>query len=321
MPVEAGWTSRALERWIVSRRAVADEDVLVLWSQPSKGDLVEVLALDRAGRLVVIAIVAEGSTREVAGQVLESLWNYGAITLSELADDYQLRSRVETTLGAAFAARFGAPLVSIEERPRVVVVAPGFSAHTTVAMRYLRDRLGLHVRLLVATPSDEAFTFTEYELPSLTHTQRLRAGDCGTGRGRLFCVLQGGNPAVLWHIGRESGGAVALLGRDALARHAVRLEARILAPVEPPAAVDLADSGTFWIDRSDPDHGAWLVGAVATRDPEPLDQVVTAEWRAEALEGFGLYPRRDFEKRWTRTVAPFPVDWRRIVGGGGASGG
>jgi hypothetical protein len=315
------WSEEDVERLLIEQPAIGADELLVLWSQRSREHMVEMLALDRHATLLLIAISSERSTPEVIGQVLESLWSYSDITLQELADEYrQVRPPGNPSLEEAFADRFGTDLLTVGDKPRVVIIGSGFGPHTTLGVRYL-ERRGVDVRLVQATAGeDQRPALTAHTLAPLVHTQKMQPGEFGIGRGRLFCVLQGGNPAVLWEIGRQAGDAIALVPAHALAAGALRPGARILAPVQPPATVDLSRTGTLRRSRDDPAWTAREIGRVTARvHGRGTTLVIAAVCRDDVLQEFRSFTVRDFSAAWPDPQQEADTaDWSQLLAGRGS---
>lgn len=107
------------------------------------GKLVDLLALDAAGSLIVIELKKEKTPREVVAQVLDyGAWarDLGAAEISEVFRSSPF-SNNGNRLDAAFKARFDADLDedSLNQRHELVIVASSLDAATERIVAYLAD--------------------------------------------------------------------------------------------------------------------------------------------------------------------------------------
>ena len=256
-------SEKDIECWIISRAELCGEPLLVLRTQSPIRRTADVIALDEHGRLVIIEIKNERSTRRAVGQILEYLWQYRNATIEDLEDDYAEGHPEDTgTLGDAYRERFRKPLKRLRGI-RFVLIASSFDVNTTFGVRYLRDVAKQTCALVeVAEPKRGHFKFTPYELPDLVRAGSLTVGDFAIARGRLFCVLAEGRLPVLWNVGRsKSSGQLRLLGQQTLLRRCLQLKNRTVIPVPKPADVSLEHSGSLWYRPARP-RWCLLVGSV-----------------------------------------------------------
>ena len=85
---ESGLLKENIERWIYRRKELCGEHLLIRCTQRPIRRTADVIALDEHGRLVIIEIKNERSTRRAVGQILEYLWQYRNATVEDLQDDY-----------------------------------------------------------------------------------------------------------------------------------------------------------------------------------------------------------------------------------------
>ncbi|WP_249020525.1 MGMT family protein [Conexibacter sp. S30A1] len=154
-----------IERWLAAAPAVLGEELLVVTTQFAGFDKTkersDILALDRAGRLVVIELKRDSSGSRQDLQALRYAAFSATLTLDDLLDLYAKHH------GAAPAAiskdealsRFtnhvteGA-LEGIDEdtRPRIILVAKAFQVEVTATVLWLRETWGMDISCVELVP-------------------------------------------------------------------------------------------------------------------------------------------------------------------------
>ena len=148
------YIEREFEKWFLKHPILPPrkERVLVIDRQNPLRRVVDLVALDKDGGLVIIEVKNEKSTRTVVGQSLEYLAQYqekyvSVDTLSDLYEESPLNPK--RGLADAFERTFGTQLSSVSSRRRVVIVARSFDLHSALCVSYLRQSLRQKVDFLL----------------------------------------------------------------------------------------------------------------------------------------------------------------------------
>ena len=109
----------------------------------------DLLALDTEGRLVVIENKRDRTPREVLAQAIDYAAYVATMTFDDVAtlfESYRLRSGSDPTdLAEAYEERFGEPLDTIAEPPRMIIVASRLDDSTERMIAFLADVFGVPV--------------------------------------------------------------------------------------------------------------------------------------------------------------------------------
>ncbi len=150
--------------------------------------MVDPLALDAKGGLVIIEVKNERSKRTAIGQALEYLSQYQQASLEELNE--QMREEFGTNPSKAFRAKFkfNRNLRKLSRRRRVILVAPSFDAATGVCVQYLSKHFEKRVTfgLMTAQRRSRGFQIAFCPPPKLVPCTQLvgRFGETVSGASR-----------------------------------------------------------------------------------------------------------------------------------------
>lgn len=135
-----------LETWICDSPGLLGEDLLVIDRQrtiPGVGRL-DLLCLDSTGRLVVVEVKRDSSTREAIAQSLDyASWFEG--TAEQQILDWA-EEKLGKPLSQAFMEHFNANLTTLVfQKPRIILVAPGLDAGAERIIRYLSTHYAVEI--------------------------------------------------------------------------------------------------------------------------------------------------------------------------------
>ncbi len=305
-------TEGEFERWFMKNPFLPNgvlpngERVLVISRQRPIRRVVDLLALDGTGGLVIVEVKNERSTRAAIGQSLEYLAQYVDTGVEDLEDEYS--ALIPTgNLKDDFRSLFNKEL-SVASRRRVYLVAPSFDIPSAVCVQYLGERLlagEVEYHLIRATRKGTGFRIERFECPAFTPARNLHTGDFAvTPSGRLYYVLERGPRPVIWNIGkRMKGRGFRLLSTRALNLRCIQVVNRMLIPAEPAKEVEVAQSGTVWQHPRKPATTAKLLGRVMPDSTQSGQQ------------GFAVIARfvdKTFERFQQRSWGDFAADWRKV---------
>ena len=161
--VDAGLTERGhLQEWVLAHPEMLGPDVKVVafefgrWtatSGASARDRLDVLGLDREGRLVVVELKRDRAPETVDMQALKYAALVSRFTYDDLARvhaQYLTRLRGEVVLAEAAAAELEEWASITEESlrlPQLILMAADFPGAVTATVVFLHQQLGLEVQL------------------------------------------------------------------------------------------------------------------------------------------------------------------------------
>src|SRR2546425_505534 len=88
-PKKTNWIEREFEDWFCSDPSLPNgERILVVGCHKPLRRVVDLIAVDQAGGLVIIEVKNEQSNRRAIGQALEYLSQYHDLSLENLTEDY-----------------------------------------------------------------------------------------------------------------------------------------------------------------------------------------------------------------------------------------
>lgn len=143
-------TERKLESAIASELSIVDPDLMLIGRQVSTSyqKLIDILAIDATGALVVIELKRDRTPREVVAQALD----YGSWIAGLSYDDVAAlftEKNGGADLAHAFRERFGADLDVISDRHRLVVVASELDGSTERIIEYLASRFSVPINAVL----------------------------------------------------------------------------------------------------------------------------------------------------------------------------
>lgn len=313
------WSEGEFEEWFMRGQVLPDgERVLVIGRQLPIRRVVDLLAIDSAGGLVIIEVKNERSTRAAVGQSLEYLAQYVDTEVEDLEDEYSLL-RDATSLADDFRNTFNGELKVVAPRRRVYLVAPSFDVPSAVSVRYLQARLLVgHVEyhLVRASRVGDGFRVELFECPAFTHAKNFQTGSFAvTPSGRLNYVLASGSRPVVWRVGRRvDGHGLRLPSNREMRRRCIQAVSRMLIPAESAPEVDASQTGTVWQHPRKPGTTAKMLGRVRPGSAQSGEDgvAVIARFVDGAFEKFQRKSWRHFAAEWRRVETELP-DWRETA--------
>lgn len=151
-----------LERWVMDHPQLLGEDLLVLTNEYSKFDKtkerLDVLCLDRAGKIVIVELKREDSGKTVEFQALKYAAYCSTLTLADVISirkdflasasidksDEEIRDEV---LGFIDNSEFE----EVDDKPRIIITAKEFRPEVTATVMWLR-KFGLDISCVKLTP-------------------------------------------------------------------------------------------------------------------------------------------------------------------------
>lgn len=314
----ASWHERDFERWFeLNPRLPGGERLLMVGSHRAIARMVDLIALDQDGGLVILEVKNESSNRQAIGQALEYLSQYDELDLEELADDYEDSGRGE--LRQAFKAAFGRDITELRSRRRVYLVAPVHDAYSAICTNYLARHfsegvLGFH--LLAAGADGDGFRLEEFHSKPFRRLGGLGQTFALNPRGRrLFYVIEPGSVPIVWNVGRWHEPEGHLTVRAKPSRKLLRRFRSHLLPLDHrPQQVDLSLTGSVWNHVSKAGRQAIFIGQVKADEPVGKSEtfVAFAEFRNGAFGTFRRRPAAEFHTQWQRTDG-MPMPWGQVV--------
>jgi hypothetical protein len=310
------WHEKDFERWFESDPRLPDgKRLLIVGRHQAIRRMVDLIALDQDGGIVILEVKNESTNRKAIGQALEYLSQYDELLLDELADEYEESGMGD--LRADFKARFGGEIGQITAGRRVYLVAPAHDPYSAVCTGYLSGHLknGIGFHLLTARQANHSFLVQEFTCPPFKRMGGLPKGFALSPRGRrLFYVIDPGSPPIVWNIGRWRVPESTLAFRAKPSRRLLRPFRSHLLPIDPPPQVDLSSAGSVWRHASKRGREATLIGRVTLGEPsgKATAYVAFAEFRNGEFGTFRRRPAQEFHDHWKRTDAP-PRPWREIA--------
>ncbi len=318
MPIAraAPWNERDFERWFELNSLLPDgEKLLIVGSHQAIRRMVDLIAIDHDGGLVILEVKNESSNRKAIGQALEYLSQYDEVDLDELAEDYE--DFRHGNLRADFRSLFGRDITLLSARRRVYLVAPSHDVYSAVCTAYLERHLqsDLRFHLLTATLDGQGFRLTEYQSKPFKRLGGLGRTFALNPRGRrLYHIIEPGAVPIVWNVGRwyDATGTLAVPLRPS--RKLLRRARSHFLPLgEHHPQVDMSSSGSVWQHVSKRGREAILIGQVtAAAGKEPHAVVAFAEFRNGAFGTFRRRPADEFWTSWTRSGTA-PRSWAELV--------
>jgi hypothetical protein len=311
------WHESDFERWFAANPYLpGGERVLLVGRHQPIRRMVDLIAVDAHGGLVILEVKNESSNRRAIGQALEYLSHYDDLTIDGLLEEDDESSPDDFL--QAFHETFKTDPPELTSRRRVYLVAPSHDNYSAVCTRYLSRYLSsgdVAFHLLRAMPTAEGFELEQFECPPLVRTSALEQGFARSGRGRLFYVLVPGASPVLWSVGRMRDSDGAILFGAKPSRRTLRIIRWHLMPIEQPEQVDLTQSGTVWEHKQKPGRFSKLIGRVRLGPTGSQGHwyVVFAAFRGAEFRTFRTRPAAEFRRDWQRSDHLLP-DWRAIAG-------
>jgi hypothetical protein len=311
----APWSESDFERWFERHpKLPGEEPLLPVGRHQAIRRMVDLIALDREGGLVILEVKNESANRKAIGQALEYLSQYDELDLDELADDYEDAGRGD--LRSAFKAAFGNEITAVSGRRRIYVVAPAHDAYSSLCAGYLSRHLGEGITFHLATAAAEGdeFQFQDSAYPTFKRLAALPKGFAlNPQRRRLFYVIEPGSVPIVWGIGRWREPEGRLTFRAKPSRKVLRPFRSPLLPIDSlaPPRVDPESPGSVWTHVRKTGREATLIGHVRPTG-RGTTYVAFAEFRNGTFGNFRRRPAEEFHREWRRTDR-VARPWREIV--------
>ena len=196
---------KRLEEVINSRVELVDPSLMVVGRQvvTAYGKLIDLLALDSEGRVVIVELKRERTPRDVVAQLLDYASWVQSLTYEDVTDIY-LEHNPSRRFEQAFAERFGAdPPDSLNEEHRAVIVASELDPSTERIVNYLSSGYGVPINVVFLQYFQEAnheyLTRTWLIDPLQAEAQgKVKPGGKEPWDGRDYYVSFGEGPHRSW---------------------------------------------------------------------------------------------------------------------------
>lgn len=137
-----------LEDWIDADPAIAADDIFIIGRQVVTGyqTAIDLLALDVDGHVVVLELKRDKTLRDTVAQGIEYAEWCSTRTPDEILAYGAARYGSDETFRQLFSARLGVPFpANVNEKQRIMVVAPEIPHRTARVIEYLEGRYGVPV--------------------------------------------------------------------------------------------------------------------------------------------------------------------------------
>lgn len=313
------WKETDFEAWFRKNPRLPDgKQLLIVGIHQAIRRMVDLIALDENGGLVIFEVKNESSNRKAIGQALEYLSLYDDLDIKELADDFE--EFTGRSLYEDFFAAFGRHIKEITEHRRVFLVAPRHDAYSAVCTDYLGRNLAtgqIEFSLLEATAEGGGFRVNEVQPKPFRRLGALQQGFALNPRaGRLFYVIQPGSEPIVWNVGRWHMPDGSVTVRAKPSRKLLRRYRSHLLPLESvPSQVDLSATGSVWMRRSGKrNQKAIVIGQISANEEGGLSRacVAFAQFQDGQFQTFRRRPADVFHSNWQR-IGDESVLWSKIV--------
>lgn len=323
------WTETQFEKWFLNNPFLPNEErVLVIDKQSPLRRVVDLVALDQDGGLVIVEVKNEKSTRTVVGQSVEYLAQYQAryITIDTLSDLYGGSPlKPNRSLRDDFERMFGKKLSEISARRRVYIAGPSFDAYSDICVQYLNDKLRrakITFSLLAVSKVGSKFCFREERAREWLPSKNLAERRFYMSPGRfVYYVLSAGASPVLWKIGRQRNGNLDPLTGSA-ARH-VLVRRHVFSPIGgSPREVRTELTGTTWRHRTRSTFTATVIGVVdrGGKGPFAKARVVIARYDSNQFKTLSVRLLRRFKQKYRQKDTLNLPDWSGIAAAAESAG-
>lgn len=162
---EAGvWERRDIQEWVIANPTIIGPDVMIVTSElgdfvnrkgEKDADRLDVLALTRDGTLVVVELKRDRAPHTVAMQALNYAARVSQFDVDRLAAVFgrfrTARGTPTTPAEGTTALRLYAPAMTdetLQEVPRIVLIATDFGLEITTTVVFLTGKLGMEIDLV-----------------------------------------------------------------------------------------------------------------------------------------------------------------------------
>jgi hypothetical protein len=312
----SSWSESEFEKWFVNHPTLPNgERLFIINRQRALHHVVDLMALDQHGGLVIIEVKNERSTRAAIGQSLEYLAQAVETSIEDLADEYAY-FKSGSALVEDFQNTYTHPLELSPQR-RVFLVAPSFDFHTCLCVRYLHEHLGgasVEFGLIRAWRIKGGFHLDDYKCPPFAAVGKIKDGFAMTPGGRLCYILEPGKRPLVWYIGkRKKANALQPTSGRRLTYRSLDVLTRVALPGVPSDEVDVALCGTTWQHVKKPGSRAKLLGQVRVGDVGSGQRLaVFARFDDGVFSKFQRKPWGEFSTRWAVAEIELP-GWKAIA--------
>jgi hypothetical protein len=311
------WKENNFESWFRKNPQLPDgEHLLIVGIHQPIRRMVDLIALDKNGGLVILEVKNESSNRKAIGQALEYLSIYDDLSLEELADDFE--EFTGSSLEKAFLDAFDHHITQLTKHRRVFLVAPRHDSYSAVCASYLGKLLAerqIEIGLLEATEEGNGFRIVKVQPKPFLRLGALPRGFAINPRGtRLFYVIQPGSEPIVWNVGRWSERDRGVTVRVQPSPKLLRRYRSHLLPLElPPHGIDFSASGSVWIPKRKHERKAIVIGQITTQEAgQPKSYIAFAQFQNGQFQTFRRRPADTFHSNWDR-VDDKAISWSEIV--------
>jgi predicted Zn-dependent protease with MMP-like domain len=141
-------TEKELEDWIERDTSIISEKLILIGRQVTTdfGGSIDLLAVDRAGDLVIIELKKDKTPRDVVAQVLDyASWISTLSTerIEEIAENYHKRA-----LNEVFKEKFGIEIPELNRNHKMLIVAINVDESTERMVKYLSENYGVNINIV-----------------------------------------------------------------------------------------------------------------------------------------------------------------------------
>jgi hypothetical protein len=315
--VEVAWREEEFQRWFGQTEnsiLPGGETLLVISLPPPFKRVVDIVAVDHEGGLVIIEVKNERSTRAAVGQALEYLSQYQDVTLEDLEDEYAASKK--GSLAQAFTGRFESDLTTISRRRRVFVAAPEFDYHSDICMQFLSKAFAeqqVEFRLLKVScvPGEsKSFDLAVHDPIKLTSAKDLHGLVMSTG-GRIYYVLDCGANPVMWLIGKRGDDGQLRLPKATALKRLIRIRRKkqvLLNQV--PKEIQPAVGESTWQKNKDAAQQVRLIGVIRQG---ACERAALARFKNNQFVKYQFKDMADLRAKWTEVKIEGLPGWRALA--------
>lgn len=141
-------TEEELESWIERDISIISDRLILIGRQVTTdfGGSIDLLAVDRAGDVVIIELKRDKTPRDVVAQVLDYASWVGTLSperIEEIAQNYHKRP-----LNEVFREKFGIELPELNRNHKMLIVAIEVDESTERIVRYLSENYGVNINIV-----------------------------------------------------------------------------------------------------------------------------------------------------------------------------
>lgn len=149
-PADLDLESR-LENWLAANISILSDDLLVIGRQVETefGGFIDLLSIDREGRLVIVELKRDKTPREITAQCLDYASWVQDLSHERVAQIAQRHLGANATLESAFRDKFGEDLPdTLNESHRILILASRIDPSSERIVKYLSASYGVDINVV-----------------------------------------------------------------------------------------------------------------------------------------------------------------------------